>query len=85
MVETTQSVLSDELLAGCAERAPVYDQENRFFDEDFVALRDAGYLRLNVPKELGGLGLSLPEVCREQYRLAYHAHATALAVNMHLY
>ena len=85
MVATTQSVLSDELLAGCAERAPIYDQENRFFDEDFVALRDAGYLRLNVPKELGGLGLSLPEVCREQYRLAYHAHATALAMNMHLY
>jgi alkylation response protein AidB-like acyl-CoA dehydrogenase len=38
-----------------------------------------------VPKELGGRGLSLTEVCREQRNLAYYAHATALAVNMHLY
>jgi alkylation response protein AidB-like acyl-CoA dehydrogenase len=85
MATTEKSVLSDQLLARCAERAPIYDRENRFFDEDFAELRDVGYLRLNVPKELGGLGLLLPEVCREQRRLAYHAHATALAVNMHLY
>jgi alkylation response protein AidB-like acyl-CoA dehydrogenase len=85
MTITVQSVLSNELLAHFAERAPLYDQENRFFDEDFADLRDVGYLVLNVPKELGGLGLSLPAVCQEQRRLAYHAHATALAVNMHLY
>ena len=29
--------------------------------------------------------MSLAQVCREQCRLAYHAPATALAVNMHLY
>jgi alkylation response protein AidB-like acyl-CoA dehydrogenase len=85
MATTEKSVLSDQLLARCAERAPIYDRENRFFDEDFAELRDVGYLRLNVPTELGGLGLLLPDVCREQRRLAYHAHATALAVNMHLY
>jgi alkylation response protein AidB-like acyl-CoA dehydrogenase len=85
MATTEKSVLSDQLLARCTERAPIYDRENRFFDEDFAELRDVGYLRLNVPKELGGLGLLLPDVCREQRRLAYHAHATALAVNMHLY
>jgi hypothetical protein len=62
-----------------------YDEENRFFQEDFEELRDAGYLRMNVPKEFGGRGLSLAEVCQEQRRLAYYAHATALAVNMHLY
>jgi alkylation response protein AidB-like acyl-CoA dehydrogenase len=38
-----------------------------------------------VPQELGGLGRSLAEVCREQRRLAYYAAPTALAVNMHLY
>jgi alkylation response protein AidB-like acyl-CoA dehydrogenase len=85
MATTEKSVLSDQLLARCAQRAPIYDRENRFFDEDFAELRDVGYLRLNVPQELGGLGLLLPDVCREQRRLAYHAHATALAVNMHLY
>jgi alkylation response protein AidB-like acyl-CoA dehydrogenase len=38
-----------------------------------------------VPKEFGGAGLSLAEMCRQQRRLAYYAPATALAVNMHLY
>jgi alkylation response protein AidB-like acyl-CoA dehydrogenase len=63
----------------------MYDQENRFFDEDFVEFREAGYLLMAVPEELGGLGMNLAQVCQEQRRLASHAHATALAVNMHLY
>jgi alkylation response protein AidB-like acyl-CoA dehydrogenase len=78
-------VLSDDILRRCGERAPIYDQENRFFDEDFEELRAAGYLRMAVPTELGGLGMSLAQVCQEQRRLAYHAAPTALAINMHLY
>jgi alkylation response protein AidB-like acyl-CoA dehydrogenase len=63
----------------------VYDRKNRFFSEDFEALRAAGYLNMLVPREFGGLGLSLAEACKEQARLAYRAPATALGVNMHLY
>jgi len=77
--------LSDELIARCGDRAAGYDRENRFFTEDFEELRNAGYLKMAVPKELGGYGMSLAEVCREQRRLAYRAPATALATNMHLY
>jgi alkylation response protein AidB-like acyl-CoA dehydrogenase len=79
------SVLTDEALARFWERAPVYDRENRFFHEDFEELQKAGYLTMAVPTELGGRGMSLAEVSQEQRRLAYYAHATALAVNMHLY
>lgn len=79
------SLLSDEMLTRFHERAPVYDRENRFFMEDFEELREVGYLNMPVPKELGGLGMTLAQVCREQRRLAYYAPATALAVNMHLY
>jgi alkylation response protein AidB-like acyl-CoA dehydrogenase len=79
------SALSDAMLARFHERAPVYDRENRFFTEDFEDLREAGYLTIAVPAELGGGGLKLDGVCREQRRLAYYAPATALAVNMHLY
>lgn len=82
---TRKALLTDELLARCSERAPLYDRENRFFQEDFDELREAGYLTMAVPEELGGAGLSLAEVCRHQQRLAYHAAPTALAVNMHLY
>jgi alkylation response protein AidB-like acyl-CoA dehydrogenase len=79
------TLLSDDLLARFAGRAPQYDAENRFASEDFQELRDAGYLLLNVPTELGGYGRTLAEVAREQRRLAYRAPATALATNMHLY
>jgi alkylation response protein AidB-like acyl-CoA dehydrogenase len=79
------SVLTQEMLQRFQERAPRYDRENRFFDEDFAELRKAGYLTIAVPRELGGAGYTLADVCREQRRLGYFAPATALAVNMHLY
>jgi alkylation response protein AidB-like acyl-CoA dehydrogenase len=78
------SALNDGLLQRCGERAPIYDRENRFFNEDFDELRASGYLLSAVPRQFGGLGLSLAEICREQRRLAYYAPATALAVNMHV-
>jgi alkylation response protein AidB-like acyl-CoA dehydrogenase len=78
-------VLTEEMLARFASRAASYDRENRFFEEDFEELRAAKYLLLPVPSEFGGAGMTLAEVCREQRRLAYHAPATALAINMHLY
>src|SRR4051812_21926235 len=79
------TILSDALLARFAERAPGYDRENRFFTEDFADMKQAGYLTCAVPSELGGGGLTFAEVMQEQRRLAYHAHATALGINMHLY
>ena len=78
-------VLSEAVLERIGARAADYDRENRFFDEDLEDLRRADYLKLWVPRELGGLGHRLPQVVREQTRLAYHAPATALAINMHLY
>ena len=83
--QDAQPVLTEEMLARFSSRAATYDQENRFFEEDFKELRAAKYLLLPLPSEFGGLGMTLAEVCREQRRLAYHAPATALAVNMHLY
>jgi alkylation response protein AidB-like acyl-CoA dehydrogenase len=80
-----EHILPDALLHRFAERCAGYDWENRFFHEDFDDLRSAGYLTMPVPKELGGAGLTLAEVCREQRRLGYYAPATALGVNMHLY
>jgi alkylation response protein AidB-like acyl-CoA dehydrogenase len=81
----SESVLSDEKLARFGARAAAYDRENRFFAEDFQELRAANYLLMPVPREFGGAGMTLAQVSREQRRLAYHAPATALAVNMHLY
>jgi alkylation response protein AidB-like acyl-CoA dehydrogenase len=78
-------VLSDDMLKRFAERVGTYDRENRFFKEDFEDLKRAGYLTICVPKDMGGRGFTLAEVCQEQRRLAYYAPATALGINMHLY
>ncbi|MBN9150145.1 MAG: acyl-CoA/acyl-ACP dehydrogenase [Micrococcales bacterium] len=77
------SILSDDVLESIHSRAAGYDRDNSFFAEDLEELRAAGYLTALVPTRLGGLGLSLRDLVREQMRLAAAAPATALAVNMH--
>jgi alkylation response protein AidB-like acyl-CoA dehydrogenase len=80
-----KTLLSDELLDRIGSRAAGYDREAGFFYEDLAELKAAGYLTLAVPTELGGQGFTLPEIVREQARLAYRAGSTALGINMHLY
>ena len=77
--------LAAELGAEFAPRAAQHDRENTFVAENFARMREAGYLRLAVPAELGGLGASMRQVCYAQAELAKHCASTALAVNMHLY
>lgn len=85
MAVTSTGLMPDAVLAGFRARAADYDRENRFFQEDFDELRSHGYLKMAVPRELGGLGYSLAEVARETRRVAMHAPATALGTNMHNY
>ncbi|MEO8586236.1 MAG: acyl-CoA dehydrogenase family protein [Acidobacteriota bacterium] len=85
MPVATRPVLTDALLERCRERAPAYDRENRFCQEDFDELKAAGYLKMAVPKEFGGAGLTLEEMSLETRRLAHYAPATALCINMHNY
>ncbi|WP_144873885.1 acyl-CoA dehydrogenase family protein [Microbacterium sp. 1.5R] len=76
--------LPDDLLDRIRERAPQYDRDNTFPQQDLDELRDAGYLSILVPTERGGAGLGLAEAAILQQRLATAAPATALAINMHL-
>jgi alkylation response protein AidB-like acyl-CoA dehydrogenase len=85
MPKLATDLLNDDMLARFDERAPIYDRENRFFDEDWEELESSGYLLGPVPSEFGGSGLMLDDYVRLQQRLAYVAPATALAVNMHCY
>jgi alkylation response protein AidB-like acyl-CoA dehydrogenase len=72
--------LADEF----AERAGEHDRENTFPAENWDRMRDDGFLRLTVPKELGGMGGGLYDLFIAQERLAQGDASTALAVNMHL-
>ncbi len=75
----------EEVITRCLEREVKYDSENSFMHEDWKELKAAGYLMLPVPEEFGGLGLKMDEMMQWQRKLGYHAAATALAINMHLY
>src|SRR5688500_20120566 len=79
-----QSALSDEILIRCYERSAGYDQENEVFTAEFEELKGSGYLKLPIPHECGGPGLSLAQVARAQRRLGQYAAPTALAADMHL-
>jgi alkylation response protein AidB-like acyl-CoA dehydrogenase len=85
MTTVVEELLTGEMLARFDERAPVYDRENRFFDEDWQELKGSCFLLASVPTELGGSGLDLREYAGVLRQLAYVAPATALAVNMHCY
>jgi alkylation response protein AidB-like acyl-CoA dehydrogenase len=78
-------VVPADTLDRCWKRAPAHDLDGSFFEPDLAELRRAGYLRIAVPEELGGLGRTLADVAREQRRLAYYSAPTALGINMHLY
>lgn len=55
-IEHTPQLLGEEMLQRFDERAPVYDRENRFFQEDFDELRACGYLDAPLPEELAAPG-----------------------------
>ena len=75
----------EALLQRCAERAPGYDRDNTFCQEDFDELKEAGYMLTAVPEEFGGYGMNLAQVGAATRQLAYYAPATALCINMHNY
>jgi alkylation response protein AidB-like acyl-CoA dehydrogenase len=76
--------LAGSLADRFAERAPEHDREGTFPFENYEEMREAGYLGLTVPEELGGRGASLYELILAQERLAMGDGSTALAVNMHV-
>lgn len=78
------ALLPVDMLERFRERAGAYDAANSFFAEDLNELKEAGYLAGPVPVEMGGAGLNLEQLVTAQRRLAAHAPATALGVNMHL-
>lgn len=76
--------LAGKLADRFAERAAEHDRESTFPFENYDDMREAGYLGLTVPEELGGRGASLLELILCQERLAMGDGSTALAVNMHV-
>jgi hypothetical protein len=60
-------------------------QVARTISRDIAKLDAAGYLKITLPREFGGLGCTLRQAACGQRRLARHAALTALALSAHLY
>jgi alkylation response protein AidB-like acyl-CoA dehydrogenase len=76
--------LADELAEVIAAQADEHDRNNTFPFDSFAALREAGYLTLTVPEELGGRGATPLELMLAQERLARGNASVALGTTMHL-
>ncbi len=63
--------------------AATHDRDGTFVTEAFTILKEAGYLALGVPTELGGHGASIRQVAMAQRQLARACGSTALASAMH--
>ena len=77
--------LASELGAQFSPYSEDHDRDGSFVEEAFAVLREAGYLSLAVPTELGGMGATIGQVAAAQAEMARHCSSTALAVSMHLH
>src|SRR5579875_2909627 len=76
--------LAGELADTFAKRASENEWAGRFPYENYRDLHEAGYLKLTIPRELGGWGANVLEVVLAQARLARGCPSTALVTTMHL-
>jgi hypothetical protein len=78
------SQLGGGQLGGSVETVEQASGPSAVLVADIAALAGAGYLKVALPPEFGGLGCTLRQAACGQRRLARHAPRTALAVSAHL-
>lgn len=66
-----------------AARASQYDREAKFPTENYKDLREAGFLKLCIPEEYGGLGADYQTYMLVAAEIGRWCGATALTFNMH--
>jgi alkylation response protein AidB-like acyl-CoA dehydrogenase len=71
------------LSAEVAARATAGDETDAFVADNYALLKGAGLVEAGVPRELGGGGAELPELCDMLRILAQACGSTGLAFAMH--
>jgi alkylation response protein AidB-like acyl-CoA dehydrogenase len=66
-----------------AANAAAADETDSFVAANYPAMKDAGLIHAAVPKQLGGGGAEVGELCAMLRELARHCGSTALALSMH--
>jgi alkylation response protein AidB-like acyl-CoA dehydrogenase len=67
-----------------APRAARHDREASFPFENYADLREAGFLKICVPRQYGGLGADFATYVMVAAEFGRHCGATALSYNMHV-
>lgn len=84
-INTTAVATAKQLAIEFAARADEADRAGTLPQADVDALKRSGYLGLSIPREYGGMGLSLYECVAAQLELAQGSAATALVAGMQVH
>ncbi|MCB0192109.1 MAG: acyl-CoA/acyl-ACP dehydrogenase [Anaerolineae bacterium] len=83
MTTTTSAVeLAKDLAQQFATRADEADRLGQLPAEDIQALKDSGYMGLNIPIEFGGFGLSMRDCLEAHLELSQGSTSTAIVAAM---
>ena len=66
------------------ERARGHDEQGTFVYENVQDLKNIAYPAIAVPKEYGGIGISLSELLKMQETIAKYDGSTALSIGWHM-
>lgn len=87
-VRSTDEAQRQQLIRSVSEEfaghAAKHDEEGSFPHENIARLKEIGYVAWTVPKEFGGLGITLHELLLHQEQLARGDGSTALAIGWHM-
>lgn len=75
--------IARRLLPDFSARAAACDEDDQFVAENYRALKSAGLVEAAVPRELGGRGAEIAELCDMLREVAHGCSSTALAFSMH--
>jgi len=84
-INTTAVATAKRLAIEFAARADEADKSGTLPQADVDALKRSGYLGLSIPREYGGMGLSLYDCVAAQLELAQGSAATALVAGMQVH
>ncbi len=77
--------LAGQLAADFATRAEEADKQAKLPAEDVQALKQSGYVLMSVPREYGGMGLTLKECVEAQLELAKGSTSSAMVAGMQIH
>jgi alkylation response protein AidB-like acyl-CoA dehydrogenase len=81
--EETVQETARRLAPAFAARAADTDASDRFVSENYEMLKAAGLVAAAVPRELGGRGATIAELCDMLREIAHACGSTGLAFSMH--